>query len=131
MSLTPLNKREKKVTIVKGCELERIEYFLLGAVYCWNNNCKTDKGEPRKFAARDLVGGVNKDWEGTPLLVLSREHKGKARASKKTAEQEAGKDLGWILYTVLKEDKRRHFKKCPGHVAEYLWDGTTEEMKKK
>ena len=39
--------------------------FLQGAVYCWCKNRKDDW-----FAARDLLGGNNYYWQGTPLIPL-------------------------------------------------------------
>lgn len=39
--------------------------FLLGAVHVW---CRDRHGE--WFAARDLLGGANFFWQGTPLIAL-------------------------------------------------------------
>ena len=43
-------------------QLNLMRAFLQGAVYCW---CKNRKDE--WFAARDLLGGDNYYWQGTPL----------------------------------------------------------------
>ena len=42
-----------------------IRVFLQGAVYCW---VKNRSGQP--FALRDLMGGENFEWMGTPLYAL-------------------------------------------------------------
>ena len=44
---------------------QRIIDFLQGAVYCW---CKNRKDE--WFTTRDLLGGDNYFWQGTPLFFL-------------------------------------------------------------
>ena len=46
-------------------QLKLMRAFLQGAVYCW---CKNRKDE--WFAARDLLGGDNYYWQGTPLIPL-------------------------------------------------------------
>lgn len=64
MSLVPTSQLRK----VQGITQEQaslIKAFLQGAVYSW---AKNRKGE--QFAAIDLVGGDNFEWEGTPLIVL-------------------------------------------------------------
>jgi hypothetical protein len=94
-----------------------IRAFMQGAVYSW---VKNRKGE--QFAARDLVGGENFDWTGTPLYVLYQKHidSGKGDAD---AIDAAGKDLGWLLKAVLSDDKRHFEAGHSGLTAGYRWMG--------
>src|ERR1700686_1203379 len=78
----------------------KIKAFLQGAVYCWVKNRKDEQ-----FAARDLVGGENVDWQGTPLYPLYHKHTDSGKDNE-AAFEAAGKDLGWLLKSVLAEDKR-------------------------
>ena len=104
MALLKSSKLRKNFGIPSD-DLKAIKNFLQGAVYCW---VKNRKGE--FFAAQDLMGGINKDWNGTPLFCLYKKHIAKGK-TKKAAIAEAGKDLGWILKSVLAEDKHI-FKSC-------------------
>lgn len=116
MPLLPSSQLRK----VRGISEEQsslIKSFLQGAVYSW---VKNRKGE--KFAVRDLVGGDNFEWEGTPLIVLYKKHEnlGKDSAS---AINDAAKDLGWLLKSVLDEDKRHFTVGRSGLTAGYKWIG--------
>ena len=51
----------KEVTGITDNQKRDILNFLQGEVYCW---CKNRKNE--WFAARDLVGGDNSNWENIP-----------------------------------------------------------------
>ena len=97
-------------------EKERIICFIQGAVYsfCKNNY---DDGKRKAFAARDLFGGVNNDWGGTPLQVLYNCH---ANNNADNPENLAGKDVGWLLLEVINNDSRK-FKKIKDHVNYYEW----------
>ncbi len=100
-------------------ETTLIKAFLQGAVYVWCQTKGTDQ-----FAANDLVGGCNRNWEGTPLQPLYDKHR-KAGKDEGDAYDQAGKDLGWILLEVLHEDKRT-FTQINNHVNHYEWDGVYE-----
>lgn len=93
--------------------------FLQGAVYCW---CKNRKEE--WFAARDLVGGDNYYWQGTPLIDLYEFYLGGRTdaASNQYAIEEAGKAAGRLLKGVLVDDKRT-FETREGFTREYRWTG--------
>lgn len=94
-----------------------IKAFLQGAVYCWAKN------QPgRQFAARDLVGGVNFEWKGTPLCPLYEKHLAKGK-SHDDALNAAAKDAGWLLKSVLEEDKRNFTAGDAGLAAGYTWVG--------
>jgi hypothetical protein len=98
-------------------ELDQIKAFLQGSVYCWIKNKKD-----QVFAGRDLMGGENFYWEGTPLIALYEKHI-KLGKNSDDAVAEAGKDMGWILKLVLHEDKRT-FESCDAGMAKgYKWDG--------
>jgi len=90
---------------------QRIEDFLQGAVYCW---CKNNKD--KWFALRDLMGGDNFYWEGTPMYSLYEKHK-----NKKNAIGLAGKDAGWILKKVINNDKRIFETKKEARTRKYKW----------
>jgi len=94
-----------------------IKAYLQGSVYCWAKNCPE---EP--FAARDLVGGENFEWQGTPLYPLFEKHID-AGKSDDDAIEAAAKDLGWLLKSVLAEDKRHFRADHAGLVAVYCWVG--------
>lgn len=96
-------------------ELAKIKCFLQGAVYSW---VKNRKGET--FAARDLVGGDNYDWHGTPLIVLYYKHIN-AGKNDHAAIDEAAKDIGWILKMVIHEDKRTFEDSDVGMAKGYRW----------
>ena len=88
---------------------QRIIDFLQGAVYCW---CKNRKDE--WFTTRDLLGGDNYFWQGTPLFFLY----------KKTENvKQAGKEAGWLLKKVIYNDKRSFQTKKEGMVRQYRWNG--------
>ncbi len=55
----------REVKEITTDDKKSIMNFLQGAVYCW---CKNRKDE--WFSLRDLMGGDNYDWQGTPLIVL-------------------------------------------------------------
>ena len=94
---------KSEIREVKGIspeEKQRILDFLQGAVYCW---CKNRKNE--WFSMRDLMGGENSSWDGTPLYALYLKHI-KAGKSVEEAIESAGIDSGWLLKKMLDEDSR-------------------------
>ena len=88
---------------------QRILDYLQGAVYCW---CKNRKD--KWFAARDLLGGDNFYWEGTPMFALYEKSKD---------VEQAGKDAGWLLKKMLNDDKRTFKSSEDGRSKIYLWTG--------
>lgn len=87
-----------------------IKEFLRGKVDDWIANCNGDE-----FAARDLVGGANRNWSGTPLESIYRKHISLGK-SEKAANKAAGVDLGWLFKTMLYEDKRKFSSR-----KKYVW----------
>ena len=82
--------------------------YLQGAVHSF---CKNNHGEP--FSLRDLVGGENKDWGETPLQAIYDYHISKGKAHKE-AKRQAAIDAGFLLKTVLLEEKDRCFEQIQG-----------------
>ncbi len=105
------------ITSITPAEITAIENFMQGAIYCW---AKNRPNEP--FAVRNLVGGENYYWNGTPLIVLYEAH---TKLGKKDglAETDAGKDLGCIVRNLLNLDKRTYTHTKMDSVNHYLWDG--------
>ncbi len=104
----------RKVTALSVTEEDQICAFLQGAVYCW---CKNRRDE--WFALRDLMGGDNFFWRGTPLIALWNKHNGRAADPVK----EAAKDAGWLLKKVIDTDRRMFESKEKGLVKQYRWTG--------
>jgi hypothetical protein len=101
-------------------EIREMCAFLQGAVYCW---CKNREGE--WFAARDLLGGENYFWEGTPMIRLYEYYLAGDEANNQYAVSEAGKAAGKLLKKVLFEDKRI-FETRDSYTREYRWTGGEE-----
>jgi len=100
-------------------QLRLMKAYLQGAVYCWCMNCKDEW-----FAARNLIGGDNYYWQGTPLMPLYEYYRdGNDDAdSVQYAIDEAGKAAGRLLKEVLQKDKRT-FETRDGFTKEYRWTG--------
>jgi len=102
---------------IDGTQRELIRAFMQGAVYSW---VKNRPGEP--FAVRDLMGGLNNDWNGTPLQVLYDRYIDMGRNADEAFEA-AAKDIGWITKTLLSEDRRIFEVEKSGLVNTYLMVG--------
>jgi hypothetical protein len=114
MSIKPFSEI-RDVTGITDAQRQRIYDFLQGAVYCW---CKNKPEE--WFTVRDLQGGENFDWNGTPLITLYDKHikKGKTHDD---AVKEAGKDAGRVMKRILHDDSRE-FLTEEGYVRSYKWN---------
>lgn len=108
----------RNVTGITDEEKRRISYFLQGGVYCW---CKNRKNE--WFSLRDLMGGDNYYWQGTPMLPLYLKHANNSVDPVK----EAGKDGGWLLKSVIINDKRLFETKREALIRQYRWISGDEE----
>jgi hypothetical protein len=89
----------------------RVRDFLQGAVYCW---CKNRPNE--WFSLRDLMGGENYHWQGTPLFVLYQKFQPAA-----DAVERAGKDGGWLLKAVISDDARTFETREAEMIRQYRW----------
>lgn len=107
----------KGVNGFTNAQLTRMKDFLQGAVYCW---CKNRSNE--WFAARDLLGGDNYFWQGTPLMDLFMYYRGGDEVYNQYAVEEAGKAAGRLLKDVLVNDKRT-FETREGYARQYRWTG--------
>jgi hypothetical protein len=72
------------------------------------------------FSVRDLFGGENFDWKGTPIIKLYEKHKSKGK-SDDNAIKDAGKDVGWILKKVIDDDDRKFETKKEELIRKYNW----------
>ena len=120
MSLT-LPTRIQAVNGLTPDQTAGIRAFLQGAVYTW---CKRpdENRDQNWFAARDLVGGDDFEWQGTPLIALYDKHAAHGRAD---AVERAGIDLGWLLKDVLADDRRAFEEGHGGMVKVYRWIRTS------
>ena len=116
MALVPASEL-RDVYGIDDSQKESIKTFMQGAVYCW---VKNRKNEP--FAVRDLMGGENFEWAGTPLYTLYQNHIDQGKDNDSAIES-AAKDLGWLMKTVLAEDKRTFEAGKAGLVSSYRWIG--------
>jgi hypothetical protein len=107
----PQGETIRQVNGLSGDEEQRARDFLQGAVYCC---CKNRPDE--WFALRDLVGGENTDWEGTPLQPVYTKH-----LPSPDAFSSAAKDAGWLLKRVLFDDLRRFDTRKQDLVRHYFW----------
>lgn len=92
------NAEIRSVTGISSDEEKDIMNFLQGAVYCW---CKNRKDEWLSLC--DLMGGDNYYWNHTPMMKLWEKHND---MEKEDPVSEAGKDGGWLLKKVIKNDQR-------------------------
>ena len=104
---------------VRGVSPEQIEkmlIFIAGGVRTW---CKA-VGD-KQFALRDLFGGENYYWEGTPLQVLYEKFCDEG-CSSDDAVRLAGNAAGRLLKRVLIEDKTRTYIVGDAGMANgYVW----------
>jgi hypothetical protein len=89
----------------------RIRDFLQGAFYCW---CKNRPNE--WFSLRDLMGGANTLWGGTPLFPLYQKYHPVA-----DAVERAGQDGGWLLKKVIADDARTFETREAELIRQYRW----------
>lgn len=119
MSLTP-KSAIRDVYEITDVEKKGIIHFLQGAIYCW---CKNRPNE--WFSMRDLMGGDNYYWQGTPLLPLYEKHENKGKGWESSVK-DAGKDSGWLLKRVISDDKRTFETKKEELIRKYRWIGNEE-----
>jgi len=110
------NQPPREVSGLTKEQRRDIHNYLHGMVYGW---CESRGTQP--FAAHNLVGGVNWNWEGTPLQCVYD----KQTTDGKTAYKVAAQEVGRLLKKVIMEDKIRGFACTKGELNEnlYTWDG--------
>lgn len=89
-------------------ETKLAKKYLQGAVHSF---CKNNPG--KAFSLRDFVGGENKDWGETPLQPIYDYHISRGKTKEK-AKRQAAIDAGWLLKSVLAEEKHRVFEQMRG-----------------
>lgn len=99
-------------------ELQRMRDYLLGAVQAW---CRDRHGE--WFAARDLLGGANFFWQGTPLICLFDFYMARSGNDSEYSVKQAGRAAGHLLKRVLIEDTKRMYETRQGYTRLYRWVG--------
>lgn len=99
-------------------ELQRMRDYLLGAVQAW---CRDRHGE--WFAARDLLGGANYFWQGTPLMALYNYYMEQSAHDEDYSVKQAGRAAGHLLKRVLVEDSKRTYETYRGYTRLYRWVG--------
>lgn len=120
MALT--TKSEVREVNIDADEKQRMLDFLQGGVYCWVKNRKKEW-----FSMRDLMGGDNYHWQGTPLFPLYEKHEKKYNGKDwEAAVRDAGKDSGWLLKKVIVEDKRTFETKKEDLIRKYRWIGNED-----
>ena len=108
----------REVWCAEEPEKQRMRDYLLGAVQAW---CRDRHGE--WFAARDLLGGANYYWQGTPLMPLYDYYLEYSDGDDESAVREAGRAAGNLLKRVLIEDEKRTYETRQGYTREYRWVG--------
>ena len=71
----------RKIHAISEAKAQEIKNFFQGAIRCHD---KVAVGE--WFSLRDLMGGENFDWNGTPLQELFEVYRGRSDALKMTAK---------------------------------------------
>jgi hypothetical protein len=115
--LLPPDSQLRNVTGLSPEQEREIKAFMQGAVYCWIQLRGNDE-----FAVRDLMGGVNSNWERTPLQVLYSRQIDRG-TQPDSARERAATDLGWIVKSLLAEDKREFTMRDSGWGNTYGWSG--------
>ena len=96
-----LDSGKKRISAtILNVDKEIIKDYMQGSVYSF---CKNNPGEV--FSVRILFGGMNNDWNGTPLQRLYDNH-AYVRKSKNPKHQTAI-DAGRLLREVLENDSRK------------------------
>jgi hypothetical protein len=105
----------REVSGIEENDKERIRNFLQGAVYCWCNIQGNNW-----FSLRDLMGGDNSNWDGTPLFALYQKQEN-AGLSDPAAIEQAGKEGGWLLKRVISDDRRSFDTRIAELIRQYQW----------
>lgn len=71
------------------------------------------------FSVRTLFGGANRDWRGTDLQPIFYYYDN-LKLDYETASNRAAIDVGWLLKTVLYEDKDHTYKEIKGYTKSYI-----------
>lgn len=109
------NQPPREVSGLTDKQRGDIAIYLQGMVYGWCESKRTES-----FAAHNLVGGVNKDWNGTPLQCVYD----KQQTDEETAHYVAAQEVGRLLKLVIIDDQRKFTCAKKGRETNYYtWDG--------
>lgn len=108
LEINKISKLQRPSAKLSPEEMELAKKYLQGAVHSF---CKNNPGE--WFSLRDLVGGENKDWGGTPLQPIYDYYISNGKTVEK-AKKQAAVDAGWLLKTVLVGEGNRLFEQKQG-----------------
>ena len=104
--------RIKKIHSISETQAQEIRNYLQGAIRCHD---KVAVG--KWFSLRDLMGGANFDWNGTPMQALFEAYRGRSDTLKVTA-----KSAGLLLKAAIEEDPcRRYETKKEAFTRMYRW----------
>ena len=93
----------RKIHSISESQAQEIKNYLQGAIRCHDKvaACKW-------FSLRDLMGGENFDWNGTPMQDLFKAYRGQS--------------AGWLLKAAIEEDPcRRYETKKEAFTRMYRW----------
>lgn len=126
-----VDENGSRITTLRGCSVTRLERkdllailnFIKGAVRAFCKNGDPNNGKYVTFELRDLFGGVNFDWDKTPMQELyNKYYNPNAFDPNKAAIAEAGKAAGRLLKRILFEEEGRKYKPCDaGKANGYTW----------
>jgi len=121
------SKPARNIYSLPETDIPKARAYIQGAVYCW---CKNRPNE--MFAVRDLFGGDNTDWGGTPLQGIYNHWRSvyKERHPElnpdelhKKARRQSAVDAGWLTKSVLQDDRREFQSSDAGRAKGYRWVG--------
>lgn len=94
------NQTVRNITAkIPTVNIEFAKAYIQGAVH---SHCNNNAG--KEFSVRILFGGDNKNWANTPLQCIYDYHRHMRRSE--NAAEDAAKDVGWLLKSVLISDVR-------------------------
>lgn len=116
---TPRDAYIQNVNGLSPFETALAKAYLQGCVYGW---CKNNGTSP--FRAQFFLGGDNYFWQCTPMFAVYTKRVAFYNGDCDLAAEQAGKDAGWLLKDVLKQDKRS-FRTWTGEdgFRWYEWNG--------
>jgi len=103
----------RRVPGLDDSQKKGILFQLRNAVNTW---CDNNTGD--WFAVRDLFGGDNYDWRGSPMQRLYDKHSDNG-FDHDTSETKAGIDAGWLMKEFLFYDERMFEQGYKGRVRGY------------
>lgn len=102
----------RKIHAISETKAREIKNYLQGTIRFHD---KVAAG--KWFSLRDLMGGANFDWNGTPMQELFEAYRGRSDAFKVTA-----KSAGWLLKAAIEDDPcRRYETKKEAFTRMYRW----------